>query len=678
MIRLEGDTLPLEARGAVPPILFGDLVRDVPGIPVQIGFAATLADNCGITASVLMLTLGGADLAELLAGVPPSGVVQIDNEWLAYDAILTSPPRLTISARGYRETDPAPHAKGATVYFVETRPLYVLAYVPPGCSYPPDALVQLRVNDNAETPPCTVRLADERLVPGERFISAEFDASKAFFAQAPARLPSSAVLIAGAGTRGTGGAAGILRARSGSAGLRHVVALGPMRAGRGGGGAYPRTFGGRDTGTARNMRILLPPPSARIAGLGQPSPVFAGNGGQRIVSLRQGTLGRVTADLKGLRDTAGGRYSGVPLGGLVQPAAIVRLILEETYGEIDPSVYYEPAWLRTRARHAALGITWRLVWTGDAFEPFRESAQASGNADLYVDDEGRWRYAFRDPLAAPVGTITARELIGDPALGWTAGREIITVLEVAWGEGVQGGTFTLDSPMMQKRHDENHGGESLPYAATEAVARVLGRAALSRRDRPRQALTCATSHAWLGLTLTDRVFVDTPLLQLYGAKRVPFEIIGLTDRGDARVLTLLEADPLALELLLSGTLAHGATIELPLTGTYDDALLAAVLALAGTLVVTRALDAPLAGTLVVPASFDVPLAGTLGAAGVVAKFLAGTLVKPGVVSIGLAGTVVAAGVVSVGLTGTLDDTPPPPTFVPDGFRYAEPGMRIDY
>ena len=91
MIRLEGDTLPLEARGAVPPILFGDLLRDVPGIPLQIGWAATLANNCGIDASVLTLTLGGADLAEVLDAVPTSGVVQIDNEWLAYSAILHRP-----------------------------------------------------------------------------------------------------------------------------------------------------------------------------------------------------------------------------------------------------------------------------------------------------------------------------------------------------------------------------------------------------------------------------------------------------------------------------------------------------------------------------------------------------------------------------------------------------------
>ena len=84
-------------------------------------------------------------------------MVQIDNEWLTYGDRPAIRPGLTIGARGYRETMPAAHAKGTTVYFVETRPLYVFAYVPPGCTYPDDMVVQLRVNDNAETPPCTVR-----------------------------------------------------------------------------------------------------------------------------------------------------------------------------------------------------------------------------------------------------------------------------------------------------------------------------------------------------------------------------------------------------------------------------------------------------------------------------------------------------------------------------------------
>lgn len=652
MIRLEGETLPQEARGAVPPILFGDLLRDVPGIPVQVGWAATLADNCGIDLSVTTLRLGGADLAETLAAVPAAGVVQIDNEWLRYSKILADPPRLTIAERGYRETEPAAHDKGATVWFVETRPLYVFAYVPPGCSYPGDMVVQLRVNDNAETPPATVRLQDDRLVPGVRLVTVEFDASRAFFTQSAVPLPSSVVMQpVGVGLAGD---------QAERTGWHIGPAFTPTR-----------PFAGHE---------YVPPPTMQRG----PTPVaapFAGNGGQRIVSLRQGVLGRVTADLRGLRDTSAGRYSGVPLGRLVQPAAITRLILEETYGETAAAAYHAPTWTTTAARHAARGLTWRLAWRGDVFESFRRAAQLCGQADLYLDDDGRWRYAFRDPVAPAVGTITPRELLDDPALGWSPGREVITVLEVAWGAGLQGGTVTLDSPYMIPRHGRNHGGVALPYAATDAIARQLARYQLSRRDRPRQSLSVRASHAWLGLTVTDRVFVETPLLGLYGAKRVPFEIVGITDRGDQRTLALLEADPLARELLLSGSLYGAGQLVLDLSGTLD-VLGPMARPLSGTLVLARVLAKTLAGTLVRPGGpVTLTLAGTLietaGAAVVLA--LAGTLIRPATpLSRPLAGTRATPAVLTRTLAGSLDTTPPPAVPPLDGFVHGEPGSRIDY
>ena len=82
-------------------------------------------------------------------------------------------------------------------------------------------------------------------------------------------------------------------------------------------------------------------------------------------------------------------------------------------------------------------------------------------------------------------------------------------------------------------------------------------------------MTVRTSHAWLGLAVTDRVFVDTPLLALYGSPLVPYEIVGITDRGDARVLALLEGDPLTREVPLAGTLAYAGLRTLPLAGTLD-------------------------------------------------------------------------------------------------------------
>ena len=101
---------------------------------------------------------------------------------------------------------------------------------------------------------------------------------------------------------------------------------------------------------------------------------------------------------------------------------------------------------------------------------------------------------------------------------------------------------------MRVRHGRNHGGVAFPYAATESIARRLGQYQLTRRDRPRQHVTVRACPATLGLTLTDKIHLDTPLLALYAEARVPFEIIGLTDRGDQRVLVCLEADPLALEV----------------------------------------------------------------------------------------------------------------------------------
>jgi len=344
----------------------------------------------------------------------------------------------------------------------------------------------------------------------------------------------------------------------------------------------------------------------------------------------------VTADFRGLRDTAAGRYSGVALGPLVQPAAIVRLLLEETYGETDPARYHLPTWTATAARHAQRGITWSLVWQPEPFEAFREAAQLCGQADLYLDDDGRWRYAFRDPLAPAVGTLTPRELLAEPALTWTAGRDLITELEVAWGAGVQGGTFTLESPLWV-RHGRNHGGLALPYAATAAVARQLGAYQLTRRDRPRQRVSVRAAPVTLGLTLADRVYVDTPLLALYRAPQVPFEIVGITDRGDQRVLALLEGDPYESTGTLTATLAGLGLVATGVLGGGTGGRLTATL-----------------GALTLDAD------GTVTGAGASAGTLAATLAGLGLVATGT----VAGGaafptlghVTTVGDTGTSTDT----------------------
>ena len=76
--------------------------------------------------------------------MPAAGTVQLENEWIVYSAILADPPQLVVAGRGAGGTTAAVHDKGTTVYFVETRPIYAFAFVPAGCTYPDNALLQLR------------------------------------------------------------------------------------------------------------------------------------------------------------------------------------------------------------------------------------------------------------------------------------------------------------------------------------------------------------------------------------------------------------------------------------------------------------------------------------------------------------------------------------------------------
>jgi hypothetical protein len=615
MIRLEGATLPAGSQGAVPPILLGELLRDVPGIPLQVGYQATLADGCGITATGGALALSGADVVTTLDAVKSSGVVQIDQEWLYYTGKRTTPPGLWIGTRGYGGTTPATHGKGAAVYFVETRPIYAFAFVPEGCMYPANALVELRVNDNANTPPATVRLQDDRIVPGVRLVTVEFDAGKAFATTDAVRMPASLGIVArrgAAAVTASSGAASVSAAVPAS--LPMILRAAPASSGKG------RLWDMR--GTAN----LPPPPAAPAPSSSRAvSPVAAPQATPAVatVHLTQSVLGTVTADLRGLLDTAAGRYTGVARAPLRTPAHIVRLLLAETYGQTDPGRFHEPTWIETAARQIARGLTWRLTWTGEAFETFREAAQIGGQADLYLDEEGRWRYAFRDPIAPAVATITERELLGDPGIGWTAGRDLITVLEVAWGAGLDGGAFSLDSPAMRDRHGENHGALAIPYAASESVARLLARDQLSRRDRPRQVTTITAAHCFLPLTLRDRVIVETPLLQLYGARRVPFDVVGVTDRGDTRVLTLLESDRTGLGLALSGTLAVGDLTSVALSGSI--VLGARFLSLSGTLAVGELLAGAVTGTAAIAGALSLAAPALLAGACASSAAVAGSL-----------------------------------------------------
>jgi hypothetical protein len=261
------------------------------------------------------------------------------------------------------------------------------------------------------------------------------------------------------------------------------------------------------------------------------------------------STGRVTADLKGLIDTPAGRYSGTPEGPLTEPVPITRARLEFLFGE---TALHLPSWTTTRAAQAAMGITWRLIDRGEDPEPFRANSGYCGLADLWLDDRGLWRYTIQDQNAAAVATLTAREVVGEIALGFLAPSA--TRLVVSWGSGLQAGVFTLDSPDMIDRYDViTDRSLDLLYVATEAAARKVARRWQRRWDRPKGTGSVAVVPSMAALTRTDKVMIDTALLSLYGTRRVPWEIRGTTDRGDQRVLVVVEGDGTTLDL--QGTFA---------------------------------------------------------------------------------------------------------------------------
>lgn len=515
--RLEGDHLPSASRGQILPYGFGDQLLDVPGIPLQESLAAQLADNCGIDDSTLSIKLSGPDVATLIETLTPllPVIAQIDQEWVRVTGFLTGPVRATLDARGYDATDPATHQKGATIYFLESRTLYAFLASPPGCRYPADALLQLRANNVAQLPPATVRLQDTRPIPGERLVTVEFDLARWFGGFVPPPPATSLVTQ-------FSGASRLAPMRFLPA--RPFPVLRSLRAS----GVKERLWSNAGAG----LPPAPPPTPTSVA----PAAATA----RSTLVVRPSVLGTITADFRGLIDTPAGRYSGTGEAPLVNPAAVARLILEDTYGVTR---FHEPTWAATRAAQAAAGLTWRCLWYGDEFETFRTLAGFCGLADLWWDDDGLCRYTFQDRTAPAVATITARELVGEMVLARIPPSA--TRLPVTWGDRDQGGAFTLESPVMQARHGVvTDRALALPYLATEAAARTVAAHWLAAWDHPRFTGTAGLTHWWLPLTRTDRVMVETPLLELYGERRVPWEIRGTTDRGDQRTVVLVETDPI--------------------------------------------------------------------------------------------------------------------------------------
>lgn len=555
MIQLQGDTLPAEVQGAVVPAIWGDLVLDVPSTPVQVPWTAALADNCGAAETGGTLRISAPDIQSLLDSLTPRlpVVAAIDEEWVLVTSFLTNPVRMLVS-RAYGGTVAAAHAKGATVTFLETRELHIFAWCPPGLRYPADAVVQLRIDNVAQVPPATIRLQDTRLVPGERFLTVEFDDSRTFGA------------ITKAPSRGTTTQAATVTptqpppvAQPAPPPPQNLI----LRMGLAKGASPPSSSLHHDVFVplpARSIAAPLassPPPPTIPPPL--PETPTAGGSSFRATGT---TVGRLTADIKGLLDTPAGRYSGTGALPLTEPATITAARLEVLYGETAREA---SSWATTRAAHAALGITWRLLDYGEDFESFRQKTGFCGAGDLWLDDDGLWRYTMMDPNAAPVASLTEREIIEEPGLGFLPPSA--TRLEVAWGAGLQAGAFTLDSDTMIDRYDVIADKKlALPYLAEARGAQKIARRWHRRWDRPHATVTLAVSPGMAALTRTDKVYVATNLLSRYGTRRVPWEIRGTTDRGDQRTLVLVEGDATTLDLPCTFALGGGAhLVGLPLT-----------------------------------------------------------------------------------------------------------------
>lgn len=549
MIRLEGDTLPAEAQGAIVPVIWGDLVLDVPSTPVQVPWTAALADNCGADETASTLRISASDIQTLVDTLTlrlPL-VAAIDDEWVLVTSFLTAPVRMIVT-RAYGGTVAAAHAKGATVTFLETRELHIFAWCPPGLRYPNDAVVQLRIDNVAQTPPSTIRLQDDRIVEGERFLTVEFDESRTF--GAITKAPTRGTTAQGARVQPT--APPPVAQPALPPPQTHILRQGPAPAA---GSLQPNIlvkWAAPAPGPAGS-----PPPPTMPAPL--PETPALGSSAFRATGT---TVGRLTADIKGLLDTPAGRYSGTGGARLTEPATITAARLEILYGE---TTRHAATWATTRAKHAALGITWRLLDYGEDFETFRQKTGFNGAADLWLDDDGQWRYTMMDPNAAPVASLTERELIEEPGLGFLPPSA--TRLEVAWGAGLQTGAFTLENAAMIDRYDVITDRKlDLPYLTSARGAQTIARRWHRRWDRPHATVTLAVSPGMAALTRTDKVYIATNLLSRYGTRRVPWEIRGTTDRGDQRKLVLVEGDAVTLDLPCTFALGGSAqVVGLPLS-----------------------------------------------------------------------------------------------------------------
>ena len=565
---LTGSHLPAETQGRSVPALCGDMFLDVPGLPLQIGYSAVLDELCGIDpvqGGVIRVAAPDWAIVAPLINARLPWVAQLDDEWVLYTGVMDNPPRMIIATRGYGLTTAVEHGRGTTVYFVEPKPWYAHAWVPPGHMYPSDAVMAARVSDQTNIPPCTIRLQDTRVMSGHRFITTEFDLARAFYG-APIGGQTNLVVISGASDaeepRMPPPISGGVGVYSGP-----FFYTGPFFA------TKPTASAQKYLGTGKpQIAVGLPPPPAPpppapktvapkavsdIAGTvdtAAPQP-------RRILSL---PLGRVALDLKGLLDRADGHYTGTAFGPMIEPAPITRLHLKEVYSETS---VHEPTLNQTRAEHKTRGIVWRSRVGEDpneAIDTFRAKAGFAGNCDFFLDDNGQWRYQYRSQQRAVVTELTERELIGD--IGLKLRQPSNTKLQVSWGQGLQSGSFSLENNVAKNRYGSVSGRTLvLDYCANEKVARRIAGAWLAQWSRQKLEATAGVAYVGAGLALTDRILLDMngSVFSLYGQGKVPYEIRGLTDGDFTRSMVLLECDPLAEERTIEWAVAKSKLMALP-------------------------------------------------------------------------------------------------------------------
>lgn len=342
------------------------------------------------------------------------------------------------------------------------------------------------------------------------------------------------------------------------------------------------------------------------------------NGGASgVVQPPRTTLGDLTAEIAGVRDTPG-TLTSVVNERLDTPPSFAMFIQRFYYRENDPALY-DPGWLDVHEIDKAKGLRLGVVWSGMGYSQFAAMVGYHGLADHYFD-AFRGLYVHRQN-EQPAGTQASPDwVLEDPlspaAIQQTPTAEITTVLPVAYGEGAGAGDFVLeDAAEMQERYGRRTGRTlTLPWITNTTLARMVARRWYKRWWAPRLTTVVRTSWSGFQVDIGDRVEARVPLMDVFGYKRILFEVRGLTvDLASASVdVFLVEGEPVGL------TFKDGYRILARRLGTYSDGYGLATMTvdgvpILGELAAAVALDGrTMAGPLTLEDGFPVFMHRTVG------------------------------------------------------------------